>query len=143
MKRGSLIVFALALWASLLGSGKGQSASNVIATYNFYNPQTIGWNYMTASVFCATWDANKPLNWRKHYGWTAFCGPVGPTGRDSCGRCLRVRNTETGDEETVRIVDQCSNGGLDLDYDVFKKLDSNGNGFARGHLIVDYHFVNC
>lgn len=90
MKRGSLIVFALALWASLLGSGKGQSASNVIATYNFYNPQTIGWNYMTASVFCATWDANKPLNWRKHYGWTAFCGPVGPTGRDSCGRCLRV-----------------------------------------------------
>lgn len=56
---------------------------------------------------------------------------------------VKVRNTETGDEETVRIVDQCSNGGLDLDYDVFKKLDSNGNGFARGHLIVDYHFVNC
>ena len=42
---------------------------------------------------------------------------------------VQVRNTETGDEETVRIVDQCSNGGLDL--------DTNGNGFVRGHLVVD------
>lgn len=67
-----------------------QSATNVRATYNNYNPQNINWDYMRASVFCATWDANKPLAWRQKYGWTAFCGPVGPTGQASCGRCLRV-----------------------------------------------------
>jgi hypothetical protein len=42
-------------------------------------------------AYCSTWDANKPLAWRRQYGWTAFCGPVGPRGQASCGRCLRVR----------------------------------------------------
>lgn len=65
-----------------------------------------------------------------------------PNQREKIG-CVQVRNRETGDVEIVRIVDQCSNGGLDLDYGVFQKLDTNGNGFARGHLLVDYHFVNC
>jgi hypothetical protein len=43
------------------------------------------------SAYCSTWDASKPLEWRRKYGWTAFCGPVGPSGQASCGRCLRVR----------------------------------------------------
>jgi hypothetical protein len=43
------------------------------------------------SAYCSTWDASKPLEWRRKYGWTAFCGPVGPRGQASCGRCLRVR----------------------------------------------------
>jgi hypothetical protein len=30
------------------------------------------------------------LSWRRKYGWTAFCGPAGPRGRDSCGKCLSV-----------------------------------------------------
>lgn len=68
----------------------GQSANNVRATYHLYNPQNIGWDYIRASVYCATWDANKPLAWRKKYGWTAFCGPSGPQGQPACGRCLRV-----------------------------------------------------
>jgi hypothetical protein len=42
------------------------------------------------SAYCSTWDANKPLAWRSKYGWTAFCGPVGPRGQDSCGKCLKV-----------------------------------------------------
>lgn len=37
-------------------------------------------------------DADKPYDWRSKYGWTAFCGPVGPQGQEACGRCLRVRN---------------------------------------------------
>ncbi|KAK3118870.1 hypothetical protein QOZ80_9BG0709810 [Eleusine coracana subsp. coracana] len=78
------------------------------------------------------------------YGWTAFCGPVGPTGQDSCGRCLKVTNTATGDEITVRIVDQCGNGGLDLDYDTaFSVIDTDRQGYENGHLIVDYEFVDC
>ena len=56
---------------------------------------------------------------------------------------LQVTNTATGAQATVRIVDQCSNGGLDLDYSVFNQLDTNGQGYQQGHLIVDYQFVNC
>ncbi|KAK9146502.1 hypothetical protein Sjap_006405 [Stephania japonica] len=125
------------------GGTGGESASNVRATYHLYNPQQIGWDMIRASTYCATWDANKPLAWRQRYGWTAFCGPVGPRGQASCGRCLRVTNTRTGAQTIVRIVDQCSNGGLDLDVGVFRQIDTDGVGNAQGHLIVNYQFVNC
>ncbi|KAL8147384.1 wound-induced protein WIN1-like [Apium graveolens] len=108
-----------------------------------YEPQKIGWNYLTASVYCATWDANKPLSYRQKYGWTALCGPVGPRGQNSCGKCLQVTNTRTNVKRTVRIVDQCSNGGLDLDVGVFKELDTDGPGNFRGNMNVNYKFVNC
>ncbi|WP_423787557.1 hypothetical protein, partial [Klebsiella pneumoniae] len=75
--------------------------------------------------------------------WTAFCGPVGPRGQASCGRCLKVTNTATNTFVTVRIVDQCSNGGLDLDVGVFRQLDRDGRGNAQGFLTVNYQFVNC
>ncbi|XP_077248059.1 pathogenesis-related protein PR-4-like [Tasmannia lanceolata] len=125
------------------GSGGGESASNVRATYNFYNPEQNGWDLNAVSAYCSTWDADKPLAWRSKYGWTAFCGPVGPTGQASCGRCLRVTNVATGAQATVRIVDQCSNGGLDLDDGVFRQLDTDGSGNAQGHLIVNYQFIDC
>ena len=123
--------------------GGGESASNVRATYHFYNPEQVGWDLRAVSAYCSTWDADKPLAWRKKYGWTAFCGPAGPRGQASCGKCLRVTNSRTGAQTTVRIVDQCSNGGLDLDAGVFRRLDTDGQGNAKGHLIVKYQFVNC
>ncbi|XP_031125996.1 pathogenesis-related protein PR-4 [Ipomoea triloba] len=137
------VACCLLVVVALVAGAAAQSATNVRATYNNYNPQNINWDYRTASVYCATWDADKPLAWRQKYGWTAFCGPVGPTGQASCGRCLRVTNTATNAQVTVRIVDQCSNGGLDLDVNVFNQLDTNGQGVAQGHLIVNYDFVNC
>ncbi|PNX57429.1 pathogenesis-related protein p2-like, partial [Trifolium pratense] len=81
----SLLVLCFLMGTMLVS---GQSATNVRATYHNYNPQNINWDYNKASVYCATWDANQPLSWRKKYAWTAFCGPVGPRGRDSCGKCL-------------------------------------------------------
>ncbi|KAF2287713.1 hypothetical protein GH714_002416 [Hevea brasiliensis] len=81
--------------------------------------------------------------WRKKYGWTAFCGPAGPQGQAACGNCLSVTNTGTGTKVTVRIIDQCSNGGLDLEEGVFRQLDTDGKGIAQGHLIVNYQFVDC
>lgn len=56
---------------------------------------------------------------------------------------VQVTNTATGAKATVRIVDQCSNGGLDLDQGVFQQLDTNGQGNANGYLTVDYQFVDC
>lgn len=72
-----------------LGAAAAQKAT-VRTTYHIYEPQKIGWDYMKAAVYCATWDADKPLSWRKKFGWTSFCGPAGPHGRSSCGRCLKV-----------------------------------------------------
>ncbi|PHT74891.1 hypothetical protein T459_22168 [Capsicum annuum] len=69
---------------------------------------------------------------------TAFCGPAGPRGQAACSRCLRATNTGTGAQATVRIVDQCSNGGLDLDVNVFNQVDTNGQGNQQGHLTVNY-----
>ncbi|KAJ9128630.1 hypothetical protein P3X46_034678 [Hevea brasiliensis] len=121
----------------------GWCASNVLATYHLYNSQDHGWDLNAASAYCSTWDANKPYSWRSKYGWTAFCGPVGAHGQPSCGKCLSVTNTGTGAKTTVRIVDQCSNGGLDLDVNVFRQLDTDGKGYERGHLTVNYQFVDC
>ncbi|KAF0894760.1 hypothetical protein E2562_003645 [Oryza meyeriana var. granulata] len=84
-----------------------------------------------------------PLPWLQRYGWTAFCGPAGAHGEPSCGRCLLVTNTATGARTVARVVDQCSNGGLDLDITVFRQIDTDGGGMANGHLVVDYEFVDC
>jgi hypothetical protein len=73
------------------GGGGGESASNVRATYHYYQPEQHGWDLNAVSAYCSTWDAGKPYSWRSKYGWTAFCGPVGPRGQASCGKCLRVR----------------------------------------------------
>ncbi|TVU24507.1 hypothetical protein EJB05_26949, partial [Eragrostis curvula] len=121
-----------------------QEAFGVRSTYNFYRPEKYSWDLTAVGVYCATWDAYKPLSWRKQYGWTAFCAPAGPTGKDACGKCLMVTNNFTGAAITARIVDQCSNGRLDLDYDtVFSKIDTDGQGVKDGHLIVNYLFVDC
>ncbi|KAK4282892.1 hypothetical protein QN277_014217 [Acacia crassicarpa] len=124
-------------------SGGGASASNVRATYHYYQPELHNYDLIAVSAYCATWDASKPYAWRSKYGWTAFCGPAGPQGQAACGQCLRVTNTRTGAQETVRIVDQCSNGGLDLDVGVFNRLDTDGVGYQQGHLIVNYQFIDC
>ncbi|KAF8039076.1 hypothetical protein BT93_B1579 [Corymbia citriodora subsp. variegata] len=127
-----------------ISTANAQSASNVRATYHYYNPAQNGWDLNAVSAYCATWDASEPLAWRQKYGWTAFCGPVGPQGQESCGKCLRITNTGTNAQIIARIVDQCSNGGLDLDYDtIFRPLDTDGSGYNQGHLIVNYDFVDC
>ncbi|KAJ6804840.1 wheatwin-2 [Iris pallida] len=141
MKRAATLFAVLVLCSA--AAVRAQQASNVRATYNYYYPAANNWDLNAVHAYCATWDANQPLEWRKKYGWTAFCGPAGPTGRDSCGKCLLVTNTATGAQATVRIIDQCSNGGLDLDQGVFAQLDTDGSGYAQGHLTVNYQFVNC
>ncbi|XP_050380639.1 pathogenesis-related protein PR-4-like [Argentina anserina] len=140
---GKQCVMFLVLLCAAMGSAYAQSATNVRATYHLYNPQNINWDYRTASVYCATWDADKSLAWRSKYGWTAFCHAAGPSGQAACGRCLVVTNTATGAQATVRIVDQCANGGMDLDVNVFNQIDTDGSGYQAGHLTVNYNFVDC
>jgi len=144
MAGGGRLALVVALLCAAAAMAAAQQASGVRATYNYYRPQNINWDLNAASVYCATWDAGKSYQWRSRYGWTAFCGPAGPTGQASCGQCLQVTNSATGVSTTVRIVDRCSNGGLDLDYDTaFSKIDTDGSGVRDGHLTVSYQFVNC
>ncbi|CAL4980338.1 unnamed protein product [Urochloa decumbens] len=144
MTGGARLALVAALLCAAVAMAAAQQASGVRATYNFYRPQNINWDLNAASVFCATWDASKSFEWRSKYGWTAFCGPAGPRGQASCGKCLLVTNQRTGASTTVRIVDQCSNGGLDLDYDTaFRPIDTDGQGLNDGHLTVSYQFVDC
>nr|CAA57674.1 defence-related protein [Zea mays] len=139
--RAALVVAGRALRGGAMAAA--QEASNVQATYHLYNPAQNGWD-LNPGTYCATWDADKPLSWRQKHGWTAFCGPAGQKGPGRCGKCIRVKNRATGASIVARIVDQCSNGGLDLDYEtVFKKIDTNGQGYQMGHLNVDYQFVAC
>lgn len=86
----ALVVAALLCAAAAMAAV--QQASNVRATYHLYNPAQNNWDLNKVGAYCATWDANKPLSWRKKYGWTAFCGPAGPKGQAACGRCIQVKN---------------------------------------------------
>ncbi|XP_004302058.1 PREDICTED: pathogenesis-related protein PR-4 [Fragaria vesca subsp. vesca] len=138
----SNIVLLLIVCATM-GRAAAQSASNVRSTYHLYNPQDNNWDLLAVGAFCATFDEDQPFEWRSRYGWTAFCGPNGPQGADACGKCLLVTNMGTGAQETVRIIDQCNNGGLDLDVNVFNEIDTDGRGYAQGDLVVNYDFVDC
>jgi hypothetical protein len=89
------VALAAVLLCAAAAMAAAQSASNVRATYNFYNPEKINWDLNTASAYCATWDAGMSFAWRSKYGWTAFCGPAGPTGQASCGKCLKVRSPQS------------------------------------------------
>lgn len=58
--------------------------------------------------------------------------------------CAQLRNVRTGATITARIVDRCSNAGLDLDYStVFQRLDTDGVGWQQGSMDVGYSFVDC
>nr|AFD50738.1 PR-4 protein [Pseudotsuga menziesii] len=119
-----------------------QTQSNTYTTYNNYNPSAN--NYALDGLYCATYDSSQSLAWRSQSKWTAFCGTAGgPMGPSLCGRCLSVTNPSTQQSVTVRILDQCSNGGLDLETDAFNAIDSNGAGYQAGHLYTTYTFVNC
>ncbi|XWS64708.1 hypothetical protein CRYUN_Cryun05aG0026600 [Craigia yunnanensis] len=122
----------------------GPGESDVTAYWTDYNVKKNNWDYHAAHVFCAALDGDKPLEWRSKYGWTGFCGKVGPQGDEACGKCLKITNTDTKDEEIVRIVDKCGSGGLELDLETaFNPIDTDGKGHEQGHLIVDYEFVDC
>jgi hypothetical protein len=98
----SLLVLCFLMGTMLVS---GQSATNVRSTYHLYNPQDINYDYYAASVYCATWDGDKPLSWRSKYAWTAFCGPEGPTGEASCGKCLSVSAPSVFSKSSLIIVD--------------------------------------
>ena len=101
------MALAAVLLCAAAAMAAAQSASNVRATYNLYNPEKINWDLNTASAYCTTWDAGMSFAWRSKYGWTAFCGPAGPTGQASCGKCLLVRTEDSNGDRCVSNIFLC------------------------------------
>ncbi|GLJ58089.1 hypothetical protein SUGI_1415520 [Cryptomeria japonica] len=114
-------------------------------TFTTSNPyDSAGRNYNIDGLFCATFDSKQPLEWRKEYLWAAYCDQAGkPMGSSLCGTCIQVKNDLTGENVTVRILDQCQNGGLVLETDAFNAIDGDGQGKNNGYLLTTYKFVDC
>ncbi|GMI65213.1 HEVEIN-LIKE, pathogenesis-related 4 [Hibiscus trionum] len=138
----SVMSVSLLVLVCLVGSAAAQSAENVNAYKVYYMAEQYDWDMNAAHVYCADVNGSNSYEWRSKYYWTGFGDPNGPSGKAACGLCVNVTNTATGDQATVRIV-ATSNSGLDLDEPIFHKLDSDGQGEVRGHLVVDYKFVDC
>ncbi|EFJ04999.1 hypothetical protein SELMODRAFT_137944 [Selaginella moellendorffii] len=118
---------------------RGQA--QVYTTYNQYDPAAK--NYQLDGLYCATYSAHQPLSWRSQYKWTAMDASLG-MGPQMCGQCLEVvTNIATGAQIVVRVLDQSSNGGLDLETDAFNTIDTDGGGYASGHLYTSYTSFSC
>lgn len=142
-KASALTLLLLVFFSTSPRGAAAQTASGVTAVRNSYESSLANWDLRAVSAYCATWDADMPLEWRQRYGWAAFCGPVGPRDEASCGRCLVVANSATGAQVVVRVLDQCSFGGIGLDPFVFNQIDTDGHGVVTGQLTVSYQFVDC
>ncbi|PPS19270.1 hypothetical protein GOBAR_AA01333 [Gossypium barbadense] len=118
--------------ACVVVSAAAQSAS-VTATYHYYNPQKISWDLNAARIPIGPWQGVPDM-----VGLPFVVQSV-----------LKIKLLAASDQQwhgnsgNRENLDKCSNGGLDLDVNVFNKLDKNRNGSARGHLTVTYDFVKC
>ncbi|CAL1373782.1 unnamed protein product [Linum trigynum] len=98
---------------------------------------------------CATSLSRLPLASRHKYPFAALRAPQSQNinvTTTRCGRCLKVTNVGVRglpNHVKVRIVHEHNNEGLELDLDAFNKLDTDGNGITKGHLLVKYQFENC
>ncbi|CAO2149455.1 unnamed protein product [Urochloa humidicola] len=149
----ALIVAALLCTMAVMAAAVPWPTSIVHAPYIFYSPEEKEWDLRSVNNYCAQWDADNPLWWRKKYGWVTLCEPWDtiPDTPGYCGSCIKITNRATGAWILGRIMNKCSVSaqqlgyhGLELDYDtVFSKVDTDGQGFENGYLKVDYQWVSC
>ncbi|KAK8593981.1 hypothetical protein V6N12_046054 [Hibiscus sabdariffa] len=138
-------IISIVLLASVVGSKattRVYLTENATAYWTNYYTKRIHWDLEKAGVACASIDADKPFEWRNKYNWTAFCGLSGPSYPSSCGLCLKVTNPTNEASVVVRIVDQCGSESMELDEPAFSEID-DGSGKTKGHLTVNYRFVDC
>lgn len=126
------------------GVSIGKSSNNVFTSYHNYSP-----SYYTGNVFCVDEIKKKfgqPTNkYITKYPWVAYCatGHLGPMKLSYCGKCLKVTNERTKQSIIARIVDQCGNGGIDLDKTAFDAVDGDKQGYHAGQMRLKIQFVQC
>ena len=99
------------------------------------NPPSVG----PPALLVALPQPAKPNTFLLEYPWTAYCDitGLGPMTPDKCGRCLKVTNPATGQSVRTIVVDECGQGGVDMDPLGFDAIDGNGAGYRDGHMYVD------
>ncbi|CAN1152162.1 Pathogenesis-related protein PR-4B [Linum perenne] len=84
--------------------------------------------------------------WRRSYGWATICGST-VEAHHVDGHCLKVTNSENGKQAVVRIKQkECSDNtasSLEIDYDVFQRLDKSDHRNASSQILTSYKYVNC
>ncbi|CAI0464578.1 unnamed protein product [Linum tenue] len=118
---------------------------------------------VNSSSPCAISLSNVPLAVRNKYALAAFGAKISlpqlesssPSGAQQptntttnyCGKCMKLRNRGSGAEAMVRIVDERSSEGLELDRETFDKLRAkriaNAESNDDRHLVLEYRFYNC
>lgn len=111
------------------GGGGGQGKR---ATYHYYDEDAmptpeVGGVYCTDALK-SQWSSLK----KKRGQWLAYCAGGSPP----CGKTVTITNTATGAQAKGIVVDQCGFDGVDLAKPLFDKLDTDGQGYARGHMTV-------
>ncbi|CAL1395844.1 unnamed protein product [Linum trigynum] len=128
--------------ASRRPEGATDHLLNINATYKNIN----------SSSPCATSLSNVPLAVRNEYASAAFGAKNSlpqPTRNATsyCGKCMKLTNRVSGSEAMVRIVDERSSEGLELDRETFDKLRgkkiANAESDDDRHLVLEYRFYNC
>ncbi|CAN1152161.1 Wound-induced protein WIN2 [Linum perenne] len=93
-----------------------------------------------------TSDENMMVVWRRSYGWATICGST-VEAHHVDGHCLKVTNSENGKQAVVRIKQkECSDNtasSLEIDYDVFQRLDKSDHRNASSQILTSYKYVNC
>ncbi|CAL4987092.1 unnamed protein product [Urochloa decumbens] len=97
---GGRALAVAALLCTMAAMAVAWETSNVHATYYRYKLKDNEWDLNSVNAYCAPWDANKPLWWRKQYGWAALCDDSWSSGHGYCGKCIKHSNL------VVRIGDQ-------------------------------------
>ncbi|PHT81653.1 hypothetical protein T459_14668 [Capsicum annuum] len=82
--------------SSAEGKGAGPYAVGIYVVANLYgvdrhpNADYLSQVARSNAVEVVQLQLQEEARKMRKYGWTAFCGPVGPRGQASCGKCLRI-----------------------------------------------------
>ncbi|KAK8502392.1 hypothetical protein V6N11_047979 [Hibiscus sabdariffa] len=121
--------------------GNGRIVGHLVVNYTFVDCDPIPPGPGDSNVTAYFSDDYNPVQNNWTYPSHAACAALDG---DICGKCLKVTNTEKKVSVTVRIMDTCGAGALELDHETgFDPIDVDGCGNAAGHLTVDYEFVKC
>lgn len=111
---------------------RGGGGGGKRATYHYYDEDAMP-TPEVGGVYCTDALKSKWSSLKKKRGqWLAYCAGGSPP----CGKTVTITNTATGAKAKGIVVDQCGFDGVDLAKPLFDKLDTDGQGYARGHMTV-------
>lgn len=133
---------ALLLVSLAVGRVSSQSLGTVYVTAQDYSSEHQAGNIQ--GLYCDQPGNDNPYPTCESNYWVAYSVSLNPPMSESlCGQCLQITNNDGGKSVKACILDQKQATGLDLDEGGFTALDTDGQGYASGHLYCTVDFVSC